>query len=252
MSSGAAIGGGIGGIAGGTYAGNRAASAQRNAANEAKNRLNASKNEALGRLDPYSNYGQQALAPLSALLYGKTFDTQTGDFTGDVPESERFNAFQQSPGYQYQLDQGLKAIQRQNAATGTLLGGNTLKELQGYGNDLANQDFNQYINTLMGQANIGQQADTNAANVITGMGSQIAGYDYAGGMGNAQRYANLSNALFQVGGMGAQSMLSGGGNRSGGVGGGGNSGGGGTYNSSFFNNAGGSSMGGATSLFGGA
>jgi len=244
-ASAAGAGLGVATAIGGIYAGNKAASAQRGAANSAKNSLSAAQADATGRLDPYANYGEQALVPLSALLYGKNYDTETNQFTGDVSQADRMNSFQQSPGYQYQLDQGLKAVERRNAATGTLLGGNTLRELQETGQGLANQDYYNYINTLTGQAGIGQNAATNQANIVAGIGSQLAGYNYAGGMGNAQKYANLSNFLFGVSGQGfgaamGQGSGSGGG---GGGGGGGSSGGlvpagGGMYNTSFFNNAG--------------
>lgn len=238
---------GIGGLVGGIYAGNKAASAAREAAASANNRLSASKGEALDRLDPYSDYGRQAMIPLSALLYGKNYDPATGKFTGDVSEEDRFKSFQQSPGYQYQLEQGLKAVERRNAATGILLGGNTQKELQEYGNNLANEDFQGYINNLMNQLQVGQGADTNAANVITGIGGQMAGYNYAGGMANAQKYSNLSNFLFNVSGQGMGSAMDSGSSPGGMTSGAGGSGGfssigGGQYNNSYFNNAASSSM----------
>lgn len=199
---------GVGGMVGGIYAGNKSASALRHAAGAANDRLGAAQREALAQLAPYSQYGQQALSPLSALIYGKSYNPDTGEFA-DISQEERMKSFQQSPGYQYQLDEGLKAIQRQNAATGTLLGGNTLKELQGYGSNLANQDYYNYINTLFSQAGIGSNAATNSANIISNMGSQMAGYSYAGGMGNAQKYANLSNLMFGLSGQGFQNANAG-------------------------------------------
>lgn len=238
MGFGKIVGAITGGLLGGSYFGNKAASSQRAAAADANNQLRASQRAALEQLSPYSNYGQQALIPLSALLYGKQYDPEKGEFTGNISDSERFNYFTESPGYQYQLEQGLKAIERRNAATGTLLGGNTLKELQEYGTNLANQDYSNYIDSLMSQANIGQQAATNAANVYTNFGSQLAGYSYAGGMANAQKYSNLSNAMYGMAGMGTSMLGTGGGTSSGG----GTGAGGGTfspagqgqYNNSFF------------------
>ncbi len=244
----AAIGGA--GLLGGNYFGNKAASAGRGAANDAYDSLAASKGEALGRLDPYSNYGRQAMIPLSALLYGKNYDPATGKFTGDVAAEDRFNSFQESPGYQFRLNEGLKSIERRNAATGILLGGNTQKELMDYGQNTASDEYGNYLNSLMSQLQVGQNADTNAANVITGLGSQMAGYQYAGGMANAQKYSNLSNALFGMAGMGMQGAMAGGGGGPGGSSGGGFSGGsnnfssvgGGQYNNSYFGNSGSSNM----------
>lgn len=245
MSGAASTIAGIAGV-GGVYTGNKAASAQREASNSAYNNLEKSKNDAVSRLDPYANYGEQALVPLSSLLYGKNYDPTTNQFTGDVSQQDRMNSFQQSPGYQYQLDQGLKAVERRNAATGTLLGGNTLRELQETGQGLANQDYYNFINTLVGQANIGLNAATNQGSIISNIGSQMAGYQYAGGMANAQKYANLSNALFNIAGMGTSSALQGGQSPMGGMGSMASSGG--TYNPSFMSNAGMSSMASSTSL----
>lgn len=49
--------------------------------------------------------------------------------------------FQQSPGFQFALQQAMNAVQHSAAARGTLLTGGTLKALQGYATGLANQDY---------------------------------------------------------------------------------------------------------------
>ena len=200
----------LGGIAGGIFAGNEAASAQRGAASSAAKVLRGAKGEAVGELRPYADYGQQALMPLSALIYGQEFNPETGDFT-PIDQAERFKYFQESPGYQFQLEEGLKAIERRNADTGTLMSGNTLKELQTFGSNLANQEYGSYLDTLMNQAGLGSTASTNIANITSGVGGQLANYSYQGGMANANKYANLSNALFGLGGMGAANAFGGGG-----------------------------------------
>jgi hypothetical protein len=99
--------------------------------------------------------------------------------------------------------------------------GNTMKAVQQYGQDLANQSYSAYIDNLLGQLGYAQQADTNIANTITGAANTMANYSYAGGMANAAKYANLSNAAFNI--AGKASGMSGGGS---GGGSGGQSGGG--------------------------
>jgi hypothetical protein len=54
--------------------------------------------------------------------------------------------FQQSPGYQFQLSEGQKAIDRSLAARGLGLSGASVKEGIRYATGLANQDYNNYFN----------------------------------------------------------------------------------------------------------
>jgi hypothetical protein len=230
MGSGAVAG--LGAVAG-IYAGNKAASAQRRAAAEANNRIEAGKSGAIEQLSPYSEYGRQAFTPLSALMFGTKFNEDTGEFKGNLTNEERLAYFQEDPGYQYQLEQGIGALDRSAAASGMLDSGNTMKAVQQYGQDLANQSYSAYIDNLLGQLGYAQQADTNIANTITGAANTMANYSYAGGMANAAKYANLSNAAFNIAGQAAG--VSGGGS---GGGSGGQSGGqtGGGSSGSFFAN----------------
>jgi len=190
---GAAVGGGI-------YSGNKAASAQRRAAADANARLASGQRNANNQLQPYSEYGRQAFSPLSAMLFGKEYNAETGEFGRELSQQERLNYFQESPGYQYQLDQGIEAIDRSAASQGMLQSGNTMKEVQQYGSNLANQEYANYIDSLLGQLGYAQQADTNISNNYTGTATNMANYSYAGGMANAAKYSNLSNFAFQAGG----------------------------------------------------
>ncbi len=108
--------------------------------------------------------------------------------------------YQTSPGYQWQLGQGLRAVDAGAAATGMLRSGATLKAEQTFGQGLANTDFTNYYNRLMGLTTLG-------ANAAAG-GAQTAGTaaSLAQGAGNTQAsiYGNLAggigstvNGLFQ-------------------------------------------------------
>lgn len=205
---------GVGGVGAGIYAGNKAASAQRRAAADANNRLQAGQNNAINQLQPYSEYGRQAFSPLSAMLFGKEYNAKTGEFGRQLSQEERLGYFQESPGYQYQLDQGISAIDRSAASQGMLQSGNTMKEVQQYGQNLANQEYGNYIDSLLGQLGYAQQADTNMANIYTGTANSMAGYSYAGGMANAAKYSNLSNMAFNVAGQGLKTGITPGANGS--------------------------------------
>lgn len=94
-------------------------------------------------------------------------------------------AFQESPGYQFQFDEGMRAVNAGAAAQGMSNSGATLKALQARGQQLANLDFGQYYNRLAGIAQIGQSS---AAQV----GS--AGVQTAGGIANTMASAGTAQA----------------------------------------------------------
>lgn len=141
------------------------------------------------------------------------------------------NQFQASPGYQYQLSQGVNAIQNASGPTQGVLSGNTLQALQKYGTGLANQDWynwlnnyqNQYntqwsannqnywnqiqgaaaeqqniVNRLGGISTGGQQAATLTgpqSSLISGIGNAFAGIGQANAAGILGQYGGLSNIL---------------------------------------------------------
>jgi len=102
--------------------------------------------------------------------------------------------FQQDPGYQFRLSEGLKALDRQAAARGGLISGNALRAAERYGQEMGSQEyqnaFNRYqterqarLNPLQSLAGVGQTAVNQLA---------AAGQNYATGAGQA--YQNIGNA----------------------------------------------------------
>lgn len=110
----------------------------------------------------------------------------------------QFGGFQEAPGYQFQLAQGLDAIQSTAAARGNLYSGATMQGAQEFGQGLANQEYNNYLNRLAGVGQSGQAAAGNQAN---------AGANYAANAGNA--LASIGNAR-AAGAVGAANAWSGG------------------------------------------
>jgi hypothetical protein len=101
--------------------------------------------------------------------------------------------FEKDPGYQFRMDEGIKAIDRSAAARGGLNSGRTLKALSRFGQDTAsgeyqnaynrfNNDRNSKYNKLAGMAGVGQTANSQLAQA----GSQMAG----GLRNNANAFAN--------------------------------------------------------------
>ena len=93
---------------------------------------------------PYQTSEQQPYAPTS---------TQYGQQPGAYQTPE-FN-YQQSPGYQFQLNQGQQAIGAQQAAGSSYLSGATQKALAKYATGLAAQDYNNMFNQYANQRNFG-------------------------------------------------------------------------------------------------
>ncbi len=212
-------------------AGSFTGSNQRKAAADARNALEASKREGIGYLTPWANAGGAALAPLTGLLTGNSFDYTTGKST-PVSGDQRMDLFQTSPGYQFRMDQAIKAIQGSQAAKGNLLSGGGLKELTEFSQGVASDEYGNFLSQLFNLAGMGQQADTSRSNLAMGFAAPTAQAAFSSGIASDVG----ASRIFDLAG-GIAGMFSGGG-------GGGNpkinpnsTGGGGVYNPSIFMSA---------------
>ena len=89
---------------------------------------------------PWREAGLAALDEISEGIESGAFDA--GEFDGG-PEWEGFNEqdLYTDPGYQFRLDEGLRAIRRQSAAQGLTGSGATLKAISNYAQESASQEF---------------------------------------------------------------------------------------------------------------
>jgi hypothetical protein len=110
-----------------------------------------------------------------------------------------------TPGYQFTLGQGTDAINRNAAANGTLLSGNTGKALTDYGQGLAsttyqndyNNALNTYMsnyNTLQGATNTGLSSTGQLANAGQAAASNISNTDLTASQQQAQQLNNAAAA----------------------------------------------------------
>lgn len=83
-------------------------------------------------------------------------------------------AFQESPGYQFTLGQGVNALDNSAAANGSLYSGGTAKALTGYGQGLANQEWGGYLDRLGGLGQQGLQATGQLSALNSGLTSTNA------------------------------------------------------------------------------
>jgi len=110
---------------------------------------------------------------------------------------------QNTPGYQFQFNQGEQAIQNSAAAKGGLIGGNTLTALQNYGQGTADQTYQQYLgNVMSGYFNPMANLAQNGQNAALGVGSLgasaangIASSTLAGGQAAASGITGGANAM---------------------------------------------------------
>jgi|DEB0MinimDraft_4_1074332.scaffolds.fasta_scaffold03278_2 hypothetical protein len=111
-----------------------------------------------------------------------------------------FQGFEGSPGYQFRLEEGQKAIDNAAAARGMLRSGGRAKAMERYGQGFASNEFGNEFNRRAALAGIGQAATGNSANLsaaLTGQANQ-AGLDAATARGSAfVGGANGINNAFQ-------------------------------------------------------
>lgn len=126
--------------------------------------------------NPYVQGGGKAQGAVYDLLGLNGQPAQTGAFSN----------FRNDPGYDYQVQQGLKAVDNSAASRGMLNSGATLKALQDRGSNLADQSYGNYLQRLM---SLGTQG-------LAATGAQT-GVQQQGYTGNLQ--AGLQGAQMQYG-----------------------------------------------------
>jgi ABC-type dipeptide/oligopeptide/nickel transport system ATPase subunit len=138
--------------------------------------------------------------------YGNNFNTTYDDgYTGQ----EVTDRIASTPGYQFQMNQGTAAIERQGAAAGMLGSGNTLKALTDYGQGLAQNYYGVYMNNLSNIVGQGSNATgmiaTNQVNEGKDYGNLFASYGNAAnntqqkiGDAHAQSLYNKGNLYAQT------------------------------------------------------
>ena len=139
-------------------------------------------------LMPYTDAGRSSLSQLMGQMGPNGYFNQTYD--GQDIYSD--------PSYQFRLNEGLDAVQSGAAAQGGLLSGATLKALQGYGQDMASQEYQNAYNRF----NADQTNRYNRLSNIVGLGQNAAAQQGNAGMQTAQAVANntMSGANAQAAG----------------------------------------------------
>jgi hypothetical protein len=99
---------------------------------------------------------RKALAPtLWSAMQAQSSNADLAPSMGDAPmysayESQPFN-FEADPGYEFRRQQGEKAIQARQLASGNFFSGGAMKELADYGQNLASQEYQNAFSRYLSQ-----------------------------------------------------------------------------------------------------
>ncbi len=197
-------------LGGGYQAGNAALGVGYNTATGAEN-------QAIGAYQPYADTGASANT-----MYGNALG-----LNGAAGNTAATGAFQASPGYAWNRDQAIDAAARKAASLGVAGSGNTLSAITGLGENLANQEYGNWLTNLNNAAGRGLTAasgqaagynnlaslgtnygtalnanavgqGTNTANALTNYGATLGSLDTGLGTGQASVYGGLGNSLAGV------------------------------------------------------
>lgn len=186
--------GAVGSIGGGLLAGrsNRRAAdtsarATRYAADLEQQRFDQNRED----MAPWREAGTRALGGMQELMYGNP--------------DEQMSSLRSTPGYQFRLDEGLKALTRSSLAGS--VSGNTYRGLVEHGQNYATGEFDKQYNRLAGLAGTGQTAtqftsEQGAASAARQGNLAMRGADTqaAGMIGRGNIYGNTLGSLASMGG----------------------------------------------------
>lgn len=209
----------FGGILGGS-ASSKAAAQYAAALQGAEQMLSNQEDTGLGNFAPYLSAGRQATTSLSSLL-GTPGQGLLTPWTRQFQAPTAAQAAQ-TPGYQFQLQQGENALQNSAAGKGSLLTGRTMADLNNYAQGVASTNYqntfqnaltqynsayqtfqnnqNNTYSRLMGLSGQGLQAAGGAANFMSGIGGDLASLMAGAGAARAGGTIGAANAYGGIAG----------------------------------------------------
>lgn len=162
-----------------------------NATKDAANtQADASRAASQAQLDMY-NQTRADLAPYRQAGYGALEQLQSGN-AAQIAQSD--------PGYQFRLNEGMKALNANASATGNRLGGAQQKALAQYSQGYASNEYGNAWNRLANLAGIGTSATNSTANAGSNYTNAVssnlmgaANANAAATMAQANNYGNMIN-----------------------------------------------------------
>lgn len=179
VAAGVAAAGAIGGAYISSQGAKSAANTQAQAAEDAAHLQNDQYQQTQTNLHPYMQLGSDSISPLlSAMGYQIAGNSNGGfDLVGrdnNNPLMQTFSAptaeqAQATPGYQFTLQQGLKATQNSAAARGLATSGAALKGASAYSTGLADSTYNDVYNRALSTFNTNYSSAANNVNRLQGL-----------------------------------------------------------------------------------
>jgi hypothetical protein len=174
-----------------------------NPSNEAQKYLNQIPGATKPYYDPYIQQGQTANKDLME-QYNKLINDPNALY------NKFGQGYQQSPGYQFKLNEALRGGTNAAAAGGMAGSLAHQQAAQQTAHDISNQDFEEYLNHIMGLYGTGLQgeqgiseqgfkAGTGYADMLANLLSSQAQYGYAGKAGQNANMSSLLNNLISGG-----------------------------------------------------
>jgi len=145
-------------------------------------------------LAPWMQAGKGALGQYAGILQVPGFQ-----------QVDPTQALRATPGYNWNMSQGVNALDRSAASKGMLLSGPQTQALTKYGQGLADNTYNQYMSNLFGLSGQGQNAAGMVGQFGQNTANQIGQYDLMGGQATAQGIMNAYQGQQQ----GTQNLLGG-------------------------------------------
>ena len=147
--------------------------------------------DSTGQLSPFVQRGDEA-GKLQAALSGAL---------GPAAQAQAYQNFQSSPGQEFLLQQGERALTRNAAATGGLGGGNVKRELVNFGQGMALQDLARQTGQMGEVAGRGLNAAGTSAGITSNLAGQQAGLGAQLSTANAQLAGQLGQSSAQLFGL---------------------------------------------------
>lgn len=114
---------------------------------------------------------------------------------GQAPVGPDMSVFTNSPGYQFRRDEGQRDIGNSFAARGGAFGGNALRALTDFNQNLASEDFYNFVNQMNIMSGRGGQASQNATDIGQNYANQAGNNLMNQGNARASGIANQYNML---------------------------------------------------------
>jgi len=169
----------------GIYASDQAADAGSAAAAESARVQQRMYDQTRADLAPQRQVGETALYSLADML-GIPRPSPDGGLTPA-------GGFTATPGYQFRLNEGIKALDRSSAARGMNLSGAQLKGVQRFGEGLASDEWNNYRNGVAQLAGFGNSAAGTQSSANQALAAGLSNSAIAGGQARVSGYANMGN-----------------------------------------------------------